>query len=145
MNIRSIVLGTTAFFVTSLIITFVFAIPDEALFEETYIQTGELWRGELEENSTFFMSWILHKLIFAAGIAMLYLLVRPSLSGPGWRRSALVSLATVPLICATYLGQWTVFTIPGAIWIWWGVYYTILTTVSGAVMGTMLNRFGSLA
>ena len=140
MNIKSILLGALVFFLVSVALAFVLAIPDEALFEEIY-KALPLWRGELESNSSLFLAWIAQKMIFALGISLLFHWVSPSMKGPGWRRGILFGLCTCPLIWATYLGLWTLFTLPASIWIWWGSYYLILVTISGAAMGSAVEIF----
>jgi hypothetical protein len=45
------------------------------------------------------------------------------------------------LIAATYMGQWTVFALPGEVWAWWSFHYLLTAVVAGAFMGAAVERF----
>jgi hypothetical protein len=144
MRARAVAAGGFAFFAASLIVGLVLSLPDEALFEDAHRAMGPALRegGLIERGGArqFFFAWLAHKLVFGFGVALLYNWARPSLPGPGWKRGALLGLGTWPLVVATYLGQWSVFSFPLAIWAWWSLYGLISVLVSGAVMGAAVEK-----
>lgn len=144
MNVKAVGAGGLAFFAVSFLFAVIAAIPGEALMEDLYQNTKPFWRESVtEENFTetpLFLAWIAHKLLFALGVSLLYGWARPSLKGPGWKRGVLLGLATWPLVVATYVGQWTVFNLPGELWIWWSLFYLLNAPLSGAALGVVFER-----
>ena len=140
----AILLGGLAFFATAIVVAVPMAIVHEALFEADYREHAAMFRsgflegGEHEPNVT--AVWWAHKILFALGVSFVYALARSSLRGPGWRRGAIVGLATWWLIAVTYAGEWTAFALPARIWIGWALDYLVSAAVAGAAMGFVVER-----
>ena len=80
-------------------------------------------------------------MVFALGVAALFQWVYPRLQGAGWRRGIIFGVSLCPLIWATYLGMWTLFTLPVILWVWWGVYFLVISVLAGAAMGKAVEVF----
>ena len=134
MTKNGVLPATLAYAIASILVGLVLALPDEAWFESLYPpRTGA--------PAASVALWIGHKILFALGIAIVYVWARPALRGPGWRRGLIVALAGAITTFATYVGQWPVLGGSIALWAWWSVYAVVCAVVSGAVMGTVSDRF----
>ena len=140
MNLKAFLLGSLAFFLVSLLLAFILAIPDEAFFEQIYDEVS-LWRGDFSGSSKFLYGWVTQKMIFAMGFSLVFQWIFPSIQGPGWRRGIIFGLSTCLFVWATYLGLWSVLDLPGILWIWWGGYYLIISVIGGAAMGRAVEFF----
>jgi hypothetical protein len=132
---REAILAGCVYVVTSILVSLVLALPDEAFFEDLY-------PARLEQPRWGLLLWLAHKVLYGLGVGMLYHWARTALRGPGWRQGSLFGIVTATLSVATYLGEWPVLGGEGALWFWWSVCAVIAGTVSGAAMGTAVERFG---
>ena len=147
MNINQlarIAVGSFAFSLTAILVAIISVPFIEGPLEEIYRANEDIWRngviGDGFNDSSTFVYWLLHKLVFGICMAILYEWSCPSLSTQGWRRGFFVGLISVPMIAAIYLGLWSVMTLPTALWLWWAGFYFFSGTISGAVMGLCMEK-----
>ncbi len=146
-TIKLVIIGGLSFGITAILVAIAMTPFIETPLDAIYSQNPALWRpgviGEGFNDSPMFAYWIGHKIIYAFCMAVLYMWSRNSMPGSGWFKGGLLGLLTVPMVASTYLGMWTVMTLPASLWLWWGFFYLISGTLSGATMGFAIEKSAS--
>ena len=146
-TLKLVFIGGLTFCIAAIVVAIVMAPLIEGPLDEIYLQNADLWRtgviGDGFNETSVFVYWVLHKAIYAFCMALLYVWSRNSIPGSGWLKGGLLGLLTVPMVASTYLGMWTVMTLPAALWLWWGFFYLISGTLSGAAMGFCVEKVDS--
>jgi hypothetical protein len=148
MNWKIIFVGGLAWyaaqFVVSLILGFVIHSPESGVLADAYRATASFWRPELNANppdaGLFWSLWIPSGLLGAFLAAGAYGVIRPALTGPGWRRGLKFGVIALVFAVINALGYNGVFDLPAEIWIWWMLGAAILYLVAGPVLGWIADK-----
>lgn len=150
MNIKLIVLGTIAYFITAQVIgaiTGMFVHGEGGLLEATYKSYAAMWRPELNETppnlGALMPLWITTGLINSLIVAITFSLIRPALQGgviaQGLKYGVIASLFMAGLY-GMYFG---IFALPGSLWLAWGLEGLVMCCVGGIVLAAVADKFAA--
>ena len=144
-NLKVILLGGLAFYVTQFIVSMATApFIHDGILAEVYDATAAFWRPELNQDppdmAALMPRWIATGLIAAFILAGIYDNIRPALDGSGLVKGLKFGVITF-LFSATMSAGWSgVFNLPNEIWLWWNVESLLIYVVSGAVLGLVCTK-----
>ena len=88
--------------------------------------------------------WIPSGLLSAFLAAGVYSVIRPALTGPGWKRGLKFGVIALVFAIVNALGYHGVFNLPGKIWIWWMVGAAVMYLAAGPVLGWIAQKLAPL-
>ena len=140
-----LVIGAVTLYATQMIFSLPVGQVVEQILSDVYASQPELWRPELNleppDTRALLPMWVGFGVLGAAMHALLYLVLRPALSGPGFLRGLQYALIATTIQGILMLGLFGIMAVPGVVWLAWWLQRLFVFALGGAVMGHVLARF----
>ena len=122
--------------------------PDTGVLAEAYKATASVLAPGVEREPARHAApvemWIPSGLLSAFLAAEIYSVIRPALTGPGWKRGLKFGVIALVFAIVNALGYHGVFNLPGKIWIWWMVGAAVMYLAAGPVLGWIAEKLAPL-
>ncbi len=144
-NLKVILLGGLAFYVTQFIVSMISGpIVHENILHDLYRTTAAFWRPELNQDppdmAALMPRWITVGLITTFIITAVFDAIRSALGGSGVVKGMKFGFI-VFLFSACLSAGWSgVFNLPNEIWLWWNAEALVMYLVGGAVLGLVTEK-----
>ena len=144
-KILTIVVGAVVFYLVTFILGMVTGpLIHTGVLEEAYMATSEFWRPELSaippDMAALMPLWIQNGLISALVFSTMFSLLRPGLSGPGWKQGLNFGFLGATFAAMFCLGWFGIFDLPAKIWTWWAVEGYIYWIPGGIALGFVAEK-----
>ena len=147
MNIKLIVLGTIAYFVTAQIIGAVTGMlihGEGGMLEATYRAYAAMWRPELNETppnlGALMPLWLTSSLINSLLVTIAFCLVRPALQGGVAAQGIKFGVIAALFMAGLYGMYFGIFGLPGALWLIWGLEGLLIYSLGGIALAAIGNK-----
>ena len=144
-NVKVIVLGGLAFYVTQFIVSMVTGpFVHEGVLKDLYIATASFWRPELQQDppdmAALMPRWIATGVIAAFILTAVYDNIRAALDGAAWLKGLKYGVILWLFSVCMSAGWSGVFNLPEMIWVWWNAEALLYYLVGGAALGWAVAR-----
>lgn len=147
-NIKVILLGGLAFYVTQWLVSMVTApFIHEGVLVNLYIATASFWRPELNQippdMAALLPRWISVGLITTFVMTAIYDNIRSALNGSPLVRGVKFGVVAFLFGACASAGWSGVFNLPEMIWVWWNIEAVFIYLIGGAVLGWVTGKLST--